>query len=62
MLLLMRRVGEVVRINETITLKIKEILQDENVVFQIEGLDVDQMSKLGGKYEEIHPAKKTEEA
>jgi len=31
MLLLMRRVGEVVRINETITLKIKEILQDENV-------------------------------
>ena len=50
MLLLMRRVGEIVRINANITLKIKEILENEKgVVFQIEGLSLDEEKKHENK-------------
>jgi sRNA-binding carbon storage regulator CsrA len=37
MLLLMRREGEAVRINENITLEVKQI-NEEEVVFHIEGI------------------------
>lgn len=60
MLLLMRRVGEIVRINKTVTLKIKEILQNEQVVFQIEGLDTKQSGKLIDKRENKQSNKKSE--
>ncbi len=38
MLLLLRRIGEIIRINEKIILQVKEI-HAESVTFSIEGLD-----------------------
>jgi sRNA-binding carbon storage regulator CsrA len=48
MLLLMRREGEMIRINEKITIQIKDI-QAESVTFQVEGLNENSEEKEENK-------------
>lgn len=52
MLLLMRREGEVLRINENVTVQIKQISEDE-VVFQIEGIAENQVTSRETEPQEI---------
>lgn len=48
MLLLMRREGEAVRINENITLEVKRI-NEEEVVFHIEGISETEIKVIADK-------------
>ena len=48
MLLLMRREGEAVRINENITLEVKQI-NEEDVVLHIDGIDESKIKVIADK-------------
>lgn len=51
MLLLMRREGEAIRINENITIEVRKISEEE-VVFELQGINQTQKELLDSKGEE----------
>lgn len=53
MLLLMRREGEAVRINENVTLEIKKISED-TVEFILQGISEDNLKLLNTQKEDTH--------
>ena len=54
MLLLMRREGEAVRINENITLEVKKI-NEEEVVLHINGIDESKIKVIADKKKTVTP-------
>ena len=60
MLLLMRRAGEIIRINEKIILQVKEI-HAESVTFTLEGLNENEADQKKNKASKVKAKTKVEE-